>query len=607
MSAVSVIHAPGDEPFVRKLVAALSREGKTAQPISGDALTGDLGLGESLSIVVWSQAAVGLAAIRRKASEALARGALVPVVFGGAAPPREFEDLPPVDLTGWTGDAHDPRWRFVVDEINLSAQRNLLEDGSVWAQPDADAWVDAAPPTPEPAPADNWAPFSETPASETPAEEQPVEAAAAAAALEGQIPPEAPARPPRRAGFQPRHVAVGASLALAVTTLGAALIAPAFFTGPRAVPANEAPLAQGARLAFVKPAAPEAPAADEAPLPQAEETAIAPQPALREAETVQLADPETQATEDAAPPENPLSEDAAEVAAEAAAPAVADGAADPLADDDPIQSLLASVAPLSEEAAEETYLGNYFRECVTCPDMAALPVGGFAMGSPSGERARHAAEGPVTAIDITRRFAIATRETTFEQWDACVADGGCRAYAPPDHGWGRAAQPVVSVSFEDAQSYVAWLSRKTGQSYRLPSEAEWEFAARAGLSGAFAFGDRLTPQQANYNAAYPYGGPKARALGRPTPTASFPPNAFGLFDMHGNVWEWTADCWAESHEGAASDGAPRTANGGVCDRRVLKGGAWNTGGWRLRSAHRIGKDAGAREFDNGFRVARDLD
>ena len=409
-------------------------------------------------------------------------------------------------------------------------------------------------------------------------------------------------RPSRRAGFQPRQVAVGASLALAVTTLGAALIAPAFFTEPRAVPVEDAPLSQGARLAFVKPAAPAVPTGnEEAAPPQAEEVLIAPQPALREVEPAQLAAPETQAAEDAVRLKDGVDD------IEAASAAVADSDSAPLTDDDPIQSLLAAVAPLSEEAAEQTYLGNYFRECVSCPDMAALPVGGFAMGSPPGETARHAAEGPVTAIEISRRFAIATRETTYEQWDACVADGGCRAYAPSDHGWGRDAQPVVSVSFEDAQSYAEWLSRKTGQSYRLPSEAEWEYAARAGGSGAFAFGDRLTPQQANYNAAYPYGGPKARTLGRPIPTASFPPNAFGLFDMHGNVWEWTADCWAQSHAGAASDGAPRTAHDGVCDRRVLRGGAWNTGGWRLRSAHRIGKQATAREYDNGFRVARDLD
>jgi len=218
--------------------------------------------------------------------------------------------------------------------------------------------------------------------------------------------------------------------------------------------------------------------------------------------------------------------------------------------------------------------------------------------------ARHISEGPVTPVTVSKPFAIATTEVTFAQWDACIADGGCR-YLPPDQGWGRADRPAVNVSFDDAQAYATWLSQKTGKTYRLPSEAEWEYAARAGSRGPFAIGASLAPTTANYNAHFAYGGKKGEYRKQTTPVASFAPNKFGLFDMHGNAWEWTADCWAESHEGAPQDGS--AARSGDCSRRVLKGGAWNTGGWRLRSAHRIGKPRTAREYDNGFRVARDLD
>ena len=217
---------------------------------------------------------------------------------------------------------------------------------------------------------------------------------------------------------------------------------------------------------------------------------------------------------------------------------------------------------------------------------------------------RQESEGPQTEISLAKPFALSTKEVTYAQWDACVADGGCRAYRPYDMGWGRGDRPVVNVSYQDAQNYVAWLSAKTGEAYRLPSEAEWEFAARGGVSSAFSFGRSVSAAQANFNANYPYGTEKGVFRARTLPTGSFAPNNFGLYDMHGNVWEWTQDCWSPSHDGAPSDGA---AVGGACDVGVIKGGAWNTGGWRLRAGHRLYKTKLARENDIGFRVARDLE
>ena len=254
--------------------------------------------------------------------------------------------------------------------------------------------------------------------------------------------------------------------------------------------------------------------------------------------------------------------------------------------------------------AEQSAAGQYFRDCIDCPDMATLPLGSFEMGAPTNEIGRRAQEGPVTPVALSQPIAMATKEVTFDQWQACVNDGGCNAYAPSDYGWGRAKRPVINVSYHDAVGYAAWLSQKTGHTYRLPSEAEWEFAARAGSTTPFSFGVGVSTALANFNGEYVYRGPEGVYRKQTTKTGSFAPNAYGLFDMHGNVWEWTSDCWRESHAEATGTGAPVRIAG--CAQRVLKGGAWNTGGWRLRAAHRLPKADNAREYDNGFRVVREM-
>jgi formylglycine-generating enzyme required for sulfatase activity len=308
-----------------------------------------------------------------------------------------------------------------------------------------------------------------------------------------------------------------------------------------------------------------------------------------------------EAAPDAAPPLLAVVEPAAKPAAAPAAspdePANATNAAE-----DEIASLIsentadAAAAPQSKPDA-----GRLFKDCAICPEMATIPAGAFAMGAPEGERQRQASERPVVEVTIARPFALSTHEVTFAEWDACVAAEGCPTLA--DSGWGRGAQPAINVSWEDANAYAAWLSKTTGAPYRLPTEAEWEYAARAGAATPFAFGEGISAHQANFDGSLPYRAAPAPARRRPLPVGKFAPNAFGLYDMHGNVWEWVADCWAVSHQGQAADGAARS---GACSTHVLKGGAWNTGGWRLRVAHRIAKNAKAREYDNGFRVARDL-
>ena len=346
--------------------------------------------------------------------------------------------------------------------------------------------------------------------------------------------------------------------------------------------------------------------------------------------------------------------------------------------------------------------------------MVVVPVGSFMMGSPWWEVFRWPYEAPVHEVTIAHPFAVGVYEVTFEEWDACVSGGGCGGYRPDDAGWGRGRRPVINVNWEDAQGYVEWLSRKTGKGYRLLSESEWEYVARAGTetryfwwgdeiglnrancetcvelfigvggedaqvherwenspmqegccftnvdvpkieswkntlsfvswgeaqmyvewlsrktgeryrllsesewdyteragtgTGYFWWGDEIGLNRANYGAtsalfaAYEGGAPYADP-GQTVPVGSFSANAFGLYDVHGNVHEWVEDCWNDSYHGAPSDGSAWKS--GDCDQRVLRGGSWCNDSPDLRSARRIGSPSGGRGYSAGFRIARTL-
>ena len=238
--------------------------------------------------------------------------------------------------------------------------------------------------------------------------------------------------------------------------------------------------------------------------------------------------------------------------------------------------------------------GRYFRDCPNlCPDLIVVPAETFTMGSLSGE----ANETPPRAVTITRPFAVARFEVTFAEWDACIAAAGCSH--KPETDWGRDQKPVVSVSWEDAKTYVAWLSRITGKNYRLLSEAEWEHAARAQTTSSYAFGDKLTADQAHYMAD---GGPSP--FGTTVNVGTFKPNTFGLYDLHGNAAEWVEDCYHENYKQAPADaGAWLEPN---CTRRVVRGGSWRDNAHDLRSSSRRGVKAVDRYNFIGFRVARTL-
>ena len=262
--------------------------------------------------------------------------------------------------------------------------------------------------------------------------------------------------------------------------------------------------------------------------------------------------------------------------------------------------------------AEVPAVGTRFRDCWECPQMVVVPAGSYRMGSPSEEEGRHADEGPVHEVTFDAPFAVGRYEVTFVEWDACARAGGCLRGegVAEDYGMGRGRDPVVSVSWNDAKAYVEWLSKKTEKAYRLPSESEWEYAARAGTTTPWYWdeGQSGQCQHANGADASVRGPRRARCYdGYPkaAPVGSFSANGWGLHDMLGNVWEWTQDCWNDSYAGAPADG--RAWENGDCARRVLRGGSWFSAPWDLRAANRFKRTSDLRaHIMIGFRVARTL-
>ena len=242
--------------------------------------------------------------------------------------------------------------------------------------------------------------------------------------------------------------------------------------------------------------------------------------------------------------------------------------------------------------------GDTLRDCPECPKMVVVPAGSFMMGSPGSEEGRFDHEGPVHQVTIPKPFAVGVYEVTFDEWDACRRAGGC-THNPEDDGWGRGSRPVINVSWDDAQEYVRWLSQKTGETYRLLSESEWEYTARAGTQTRYWWGDEIGTNRANCDGCGSRWDDEQTA-----PVGSFSANAFGLYDVHGNVYERFGDCWNDSYRGAPTDGS--VWESGDCGRWVLRGGSWLNGPRLLRSADRIRDATGGRSTLVGFRVARTI-
>jgi formylglycine-generating enzyme required for sulfatase activity/uncharacterized caspase-like protein len=262
-------------------------------------------------------------------------------------------------------------------------------------------------------------------------------------------------------------------------------------------------------------------------------------------------------------------------------------------------------SPLTSAEEKRLLSGERFQECPTCPDMIVVPNGRFIMGSPDAELGRSGSEGPQHDVTIGKPFAVGRFAVTADEWKACLADGGCNGYEPKSDTQLRGRYPVTDVSWNDAQAYVAWLSKTTGRAYRLMSEAEREYVARAGTSTPFWWGASISPGEANYDARTIYaGGKPGEFRQKPVIVDSLAANAFGLYHIEGNVSEWVADCWHDDYKGAPSDGSAWVS--GDCGRRVLRGGSWYDNPEKVRAASRSAFYPGFRSREIGFRVARDL-
>ena len=246
------------------------------------------------------------------------------------------------------------------------------------------------------------------------------------------------------------------------------------------------------------------------------------------------------------------------------------------------------------KAADALKPGAVFRDCPDCPEMTVIPAGSFVMGSPSNDVGRGGDEGPQHQVTVAK-FALGRFDVTFDEWAECVKGGGCTSNkSPEDYGTGRGRRPVIDISWQDAQEFVRWLAARTHQRYRLPREAEWEYAARAGSTTPYYTGTTIDHLQANFG----------NFIGETEPVGSYPPNRFGLYDMAGNAWQWVEDCYHDDYRGAPATG--RAWAEPDCGRRVIRGGSWYNGITEVRSTQRDGYKPSNRLSHASFRVARDL-
>jgi formylglycine-generating enzyme required for sulfatase activity len=519
-------------------------------------------------VVLWSTRSVRSKWVRAEATLGDRKSALIPVMLEPCDRPIMFELIQTADLVGWEGDTLAPAWRALVADVRDHVDRKDKPKEVAAATPAVDAAPAPVRQDQDSIEAAFWmsiedgddpeefeAYLERYPAGHfaTLARKRLASLASAKAQSVAPVPelqPATPPPPPTPPLRETPRVAAGEA-----RPLHAAQAPPqrdAFKSVDRSVSAGAGKKSTGSPLLFIligvigvaavagflllpKGGTEDAPA----------EIASAPSPAEEPPPP-----PEPVAVQTVSNPESP---EAPDVAAETPPPPVVEAT---------------------------------FRDCAECPEMTRISAGAFLMGSAASEAGHRAWEGPQREVTMPA-FAMGSREVSFAEWDACVQAGGCNNYSPTDRGWGRGQRPVMMVSWNDAKAYARWLSSKTGKTYRLPTESEWEYSARGGATTAYWWGDTYDRSRL--------------PSGKTSETGSHEPNAFGLYDVAGNVGEWVEDCYANSFSSAPTDGSAVTQSG--CSQRVLRGGDWNDGSDGVRLANRSRLAPGTRDASIGFRVA----
>lgn len=250
-------------------------------------------------------------------------------------------------------------------------------------------------------------------------------------------------------------------------------------------------------------------------------------------------------------------------------------------------------AGVAAPAAGAAASGTDIKDCTACPVLVSLPGGTFSMGNNTSDPS----EKPAHQVTIDAPFAIGRYEVSVQQWNACAAAGACQKIAVPVGASPNA--PMRDVSWDDAQQYVKWLGAISGKPYRLPTEAEWEFAARGGTTTRYWWGEQMAQGKANCKECG-----KPWTEDAPANVGSFAANPYGLYDTSGGVWEWVADCWHNNYKGAPANA--RAWDEPDCRVRVIRGGSWREGASYMVTSTRFKYDASVRHSQNGFRVARSL-
>lgn len=523
-------------------------------------------------VVLWSKRSSSSKWVRAEATVGERSSTLVPALIEDCERPIRFELVQTADLRHWRGDRNDPHWRAFMQDVRTAISKrsarpqsapaqamtahdvsiettfwNSIKDGT--DRSDFEAYLKRYPNGYFAALAQNrLAALSRTASAAAPAPRS--------APAHAQRPAPQPAPAQRAAAAAPRKseprksgnglVFGGIAAALAVVGGVAFLLTQ---NGGKAAVEETPPAAQAAAETETPPIA----------------VVVAEEPPAEEAGAAFVdvfAEPET------APPDDSI--DAIDIPVETAA-------------ETPAATPETVAAP---QPAKPAAAGKTFRDCESCPLMAPLPGGVFMMGSPASEAGHNAYEGPQREVTV-RSFAIGVYELTEAEWNACAADGAC----PEKRMDGDGKRPALGVSWREASAYADWLSKKTGRKYRLPTEAEWEYAARAGSASAYWWGDKYDRSRISTGEAHAAGSADA--------------NAFGLHDFIGNAREWVADCYVNNFSSAPTDGSAVT--NGDCGRRVIRGGGWSSSPADMRTANRSRVDINVHAGYMGVRVAAEVD